>query len=517
MSAPTATFQAAPSTPPALPSVGQRAEAPTGVRTLLWLKSREFLGEDRRPLRLQVLAGLVLLWFVLSISAIIHASEIGRLTPEIDLRYFTAASWALWALVPLLGGGSEVVAAQRLAPYPVPPRAIFHGSWAVAFLGLPYLVAFPMVAGLALAYNGLAGLALAVAFVAGSSAMGQLAAWTSSYLLTGRKRTGLASLALTGSVVGGLAIAPVLLGGSLRLGAILPGGWAYGALYRYHYGELAPLLQVGGAFLLITLFAYLIGPRIAAAAIRRESQAKGVGSRAWGERGWAARGGALRLLATTSVRSTFRAVGAQVAVVGVLAVPTLSQLPGFEIAQINLIAMAAIAGLAAATVLGVNSFAFDSGGAAMTLSLPVRVRDILIGKALAVGSLLLLAQLLATFLGALVLRVPLELLVENVILCFGRTFLLTGVSLCWSVWQPSASDYDSLRARIAAPGSILTFIPTAGLCCLFVSTSASILDGLSGAMVTNLLAACLALLLFRLAQRQLEHDGRERVALGAAG
>ncbi|HVF20361.1 MAG TPA: hypothetical protein VNA14_08970 [Mycobacteriales bacterium] len=121
---------------------------PQGVRALLWLKSREWLGETRDPARLVLLGSGLLAWFSLIIVGTIQADRTNDLAADVGLSVAAGAAWPLWAVVPLLGGGGgELVAAHRLAPYPVSARALFGGAWATALLDVPYLVVLPLVAG----------------------------------------------------------------------------------------------------------------------------------------------------------------------------------------------------------------------------------------------------------------------------------------------------------------------------------------------------------------------------------
>jgi hypothetical protein len=491
---------------------------PQGVRALLWLKSREWLGDSRDSSRLWLLGLLLFGWFALIITGCFRLEMRGDISPRRDLLFVAAAAWPLWAVIPLLGGGGgEVVAAHRLAPYPVSPRAVFGGAWLTGLLDVPYLVVLPLVLALSTVYAGAAGLVLALAFAAGASAIGQLLAWVSFLALSGRKRSGLTALLLTASVVGLLGALPRLLPDALDLAEVLPGGWLRDADQHWIAGEHAAALGLAAALVAPVFLALVVGPHLTAAALDREARSGGVGARPWGAVTWVARGSVVRALVVANVRSISRAVGAQVALAGVLAVPTITRLPGLEVAAVTLIAMGGVAGIAAATVLGVNSFAFDAGGASALLTWPVRLRDVILAKAIAVGGSLLAGQWAVTLLGAVVTGATATQVVRALVLCVARTALLTALALIWSVRLPSPSDYDSLRARISSPGSIVTFALAAAFATYFVSQSAHNLRGVTGTLAVLLMcgAACVVGLMY--ATRELADGGVERIATAVHG
>lgn len=491
---------------------------PQGVRALLWLKSREWLGDSRDSSRLWMLALLLLGWFVLIIPGCQRLAAGGDIEPKRDLLFVAAAAWPLWAVIPLLGGGGgEVVAAHRLAPYPVSPRAVFGGAWLTGLLDVPYLIVAPLVLGLSAAYAGLGGLLFAVAFAAGASAIGQLLAWVSFLALSGRRRSGLTALVLTGAVVGLLGALPTLLPDALDLAEVLPGGWLRDAGTLWLEGEVVAAAGTALALVAPVGLALLVGPRLTAAALDREARSGGVGARPWGTRTWTGRGSVVRALVVANTRSISRAVGAQVALAGVLAVPTITRLPGIEVAAVSLVAMGGVAGIASATVLGVNAFAFDAGGASTLLTWPVRLRDVIAAKAIAVGGSLLAGQWAVTLLGAVVTGATATQLARALALSIARTALLTGLALLWSVRLPSPSDYDSLRARISSPGSILSFALAAACATYLVSQSSHNLRGVAGTAVVVLACslACLGALV--VATRELAEGGVERVATAVHG
>lgn len=498
--------------------MSSRVTRPQGVRALLWLQSREWLGEDRDATRLVGFALLYLAWWAAVVAGCWQAVHTGR----IEHRYVAdvaAAAWPLWALVPLFGGGGggEVVAAGRLAPYPVTPRAVFGAGWLTTFTDVPYVVVLPLVVGLQAAADGPLGLVAAVAFAAGASATGQLAAWLAALALAGRRRSGATAVLLTGGVVGLLTVAPALLGTADHLATVLPSGWLRSA------GDAAAAGHVGASVLWSLLLlgplpvAVVVGPRLTAAALDREARGGGAGASAWGQVGWAASGSALRALTVADIRSMVRAVGAQVALAGVLAVPALTRLPGVDVAQVSLVAMGSVAALAAATVLGLNAFAFQAGGAGLLLSWALPPRQLLAAKAASVGSCLLLGQLAVTAVGSLAVHPTAAQLGQALALVLGRTLALTGLALAWSVRFPSASDYDSLRARIAAPRSVLSYGAAAALCCYALSQGVHDLPGPAGLALVTVVAGGTGLAAAAIAARDLGAGGTERVAAGVAG
>ncbi len=492
---------------------------PQGVRALLWLKSREWLGETRDPARLVLIGAGALCWLVLIAIGCVQADRSNQISADIGLAVAAGAAWPLWAVVPLLGGGGgEMVAAHRLAPYPVSARAVFGGTWVTALTDVPYLVVLPLVLGFAAAEAGVLGLLLAVVFVAGCSATGQMVAWLSFLSLAGRRRTAVSALLLTGCVVGGLAALPYLLPSVDDVGDVLPGGWvshAVDALRIGHYGE-----SVGWAVALAipVPIALLAGPRLARAALDREAGGGGVGARPWGEETWWVQGSVRRALVVTNLRSVGRAVGAQVAIAGVLAVPTLTRFPGVDFVEVPVLAMGGIAGLAASTVLGINAFAFDGGGASVLLTWPVTAREVLIAKACAVFAALLLTQVAVTLLGAVVLGTPLGETGVALVLAVARTAGLTGLAMVWSVRAPTPSDYDSLRARISTPGAIMSFCAAAGFVSLGVSQTARVVPGATGVLTSLVLFTALGWMAFTSAATAFATPaGIERVAAGVQG
>ncbi|HVE63509.1 MAG TPA: hypothetical protein VNB94_06890 [Mycobacteriales bacterium] len=495
------------------------AGEPQGVRALLWLKSRELLGETRDPARLVLIGAGVACWILLVGVGCVQADRSNQIAADVGLAVAAGAAWPLWAIVPLLGGGGgELVAAHRLAPYPVSARAVFGGTWLTALTDVPYLVVLPLVLGFAVAEAGLLGLLLALVFVAGCSATGQLVAWLSYLSLAGRRRTALAALLLTGCVVGALAALPYLLPAVDDIGDVLPGGWVSHAVDALRLGRYASYAGWVAALAVPVPVALLVGPRLARAALDREAGSSGVGARPWGEQTWFTQGSVRRALVVTNLRSVGRAVGAQVAIAGVLAVPTLTRFPGVDFVEVPVMAMGGIAGLAASTVLGINSFAFDGGGASVLLSWPVPARAVLVAKATAVFAALLLTQVTVTVLGAAVLATSGGETAVALVLAVARTAGLTGLAMVWSVRAPTPSDYDSLRARISTPGAIMGFCTAAGFVSLGVSQTARLVPGAAGVLTSLVFFTALGWVAFEYAVSVFDtRAGVERVAAGVQG
>lgn len=495
------------------------SQRPQEIRALLWLKSREWLSESRDPSRLVLLAVGLGAWFLLILFGCIQADRSNRLNADVGLVVAAGAAWPLWAVVPLLGGGGgELVAAHRLAPYPVSARAVFGGAWATALVDVPYLVVLPLVIGFSFAEAGLPGLLAAGAFVAGASATGQLVAWLSFLALAGRRRTGVSALLLTGCVVGLLALLPTLAPNVDDIGTVLPGGWLEKATLALAESNLAAYGGWVAALLVPVPVAIVLGPRLARAALGREAAGGGVGARPWGTSTWSIQGSVRRALVVANLRSVGRAVGAQVAIAGVLAVPTLTRFPGVDFVEVPVLAMGGIAGLAASTVLGINAFAFDGGGAAVLLTWPVSAREVLYAKAAAVFGALLTTQVAVTLLGAAVLQPPVGEVTTALLLAVARTAGLTGLAMLWSVHAPTASDYDSLRARISTPNAIVTFCLAAAVVSLGVSQTARALPGPAGVVTALAAFGALGWAAGESAVRSFRTPaGIERVASGVQG
>src|SRR5690349_3827150 len=95
---------------------GARADGPGlqgQLAALVWLRSREFLGDRRDPARLWALGTAVLVFAGTIIAGVHLGAASGRLHPAFDSKYVCAAAWVLWAITPLLGGGGgELVGSQ---------------------------------------------------------------------------------------------------------------------------------------------------------------------------------------------------------------------------------------------------------------------------------------------------------------------------------------------------------------------------------------------------------------------
>lgn len=493
-------------------------EKPQGIRALVWLRSRELLGESRSTSRLFFFGAALIAWWFLILAGSWQAVHTGRIETH-TIPDISAAAWPLWALLPLLGGGGggELVAAHRLAPYPIGPRSIFGAGWFAVVTDMPYIVVLPLVVGLQTAAYGVPGLAAAITFAVGASATGQLSAWAAGWVLAGRKRSGATAVLMTGAVIGLLTAAPHLLGTADKLARLLPSGWLTQASAASSGGHA--LAWFGWVLLLAAPgpVALAVGPALTRVALGREARGGGSGTTSWGVAGWSTRGSVLRSLATADLKSMTRAVGAQVALAGVLAVPALTRLPGVDFAQVSLVAMGSVAALAAATVLGLNAFAFQAGGASLLLSWPLPPRVVMMAKAISVGGCLAVAQLAVTVVGVIGEHSSSRQLATAVALIVPRTLLLTGFALVWSVRMPASSDYDSLRARIAAPRSVISYGLTAAVCCYVVSQGAVDLPAGLGPLALTAVAVPLLIALTRLASLDLAGSGTERVATSVAG
>jgi hypothetical protein len=85
------------------------------------------------------------------------------------------------------------------------------------------------------------------------------------------------------------------------------------------------------------------------------------------------------------------------------------------------------------------------------------------------------------------------------------------MSLAWSVRLPSASDYDSLRARIAAPRSVISFGLAAAAVSYVISQGAHDVRGGLGVGLMLVVATAAGVLFARAAAADLAGAGTERV------
>lgn len=506
------------------------------LRALLWLRSRELLGHRRGARRLRVLAAVLLGWIVLAVSSIGKSVELGVLSTS-TLLQLAGVAWVLWALVPGLGGGAnEVASTQRLAPYPVHPRPVFTASWASSMLDVPYLTVGPLVLGLSAAIGaglgdgeasltgGAAGLLAAIAFVAGASGLGQLAAWGATWVLAGRRAPG--RTALWGVGVAGLAL---ILGRSFdqylpTLATLTPGGWLQAAAEAAARGQWAIWGGWVGALILPALLAPRAGGRLVRAAWGREARAQGAESRPWGEAGWSGEGSVGRAVLVAQLRSILRAPAAQVALAGVLLVPASARLAVDPATGVNpgvpLTTIGAIAGVSVALAIGCNALGYLAGGTTWLMSAPLERRTLLRASAVAVGLIVLIGQL-ATTLEAWVLGGTTGGLLAALTLAGARTLALAGAAVRWSVAHPSHADFDSLRTRIAAPRAVAGFLLAATTCNLLVGGVAQAgemlghpLLGIVGAYVA---AGLLGWGWLALGRWRLHRRGTEQLALEVRG
>ena len=113
--------------------------------------------------------------------------------------------------------------------------------------------------------------------------------------------------------------------------------------------------------------------------------------------------------------------------------------------------------------------------------------------------------------GAFALHSSASAVVTSLVLALARSTVLAGMSLAWSVRLPSASDYDSLRARIAAPRSVISFGIGAAAVSYVISQGAHDVRGGLGVGLMLVVATAAGVLFARAAAADLAGAGTERV------
>lgn len=355
------------------------------------------------------------------------------------------------------GGGRELLSREQAVAYPVTPATDHFGSLLMAPLNIAWLLQLWMLLGLT-SYVGGAGATLTgppvvLAWVALTTALGQIAGWVSEWVRRGphgvlRGRLLLVALggagalaAATGHAVDALTLVP-----TDPIAETATGG-----------GPLWPVLVAG--LLLATVAAVLAGIPVAAAAMRRpprEEQRLESGHHrmrrvatgpadAWGD---------LRTLVALDRASVWRSLPLRRGLIVLAVLPGLGAIistPQWDV----VVLLPGLVAAAVALLFGVNTWSLDGRGALWRESLPVApglvfaARSVVLAEMI-LGAVAVTLLVAATRAGAPTGQQALALLCAVVVV----TLQVVATSARWSVRGPFSVDLRSARA-VAAPPSVM--------------------------------------------------------------
>jgi hypothetical protein len=433
------------------------------VRAALWLQSRDIvhLG-GRRLLGPSLVAAYLGVGGLLVLGGLVVHGQYHRL-PLVEL--FTPI-WLLWAVLPAVGaGGGSLDAATSLAPYPTGPAMQLTASWAAGLVDIQYVLPLPVLFAAAAADVGVTGLIGAVAFVAGASALGQLAGWLSvAGVRAGRGQ----SLAITGLAVLCLGLLAVShrsdAAGTRRLGAIPPTRWLAAGSHAAARGEWAAAVGWWGLLASPVLLLGAVGPGL----VRRATVARLAGSvsRATTRSFGPSPAGAL---AAAAWRGIVRTLSWRAALLAVVAIPFLTALLAHPLTARTL---ASVGLVSAGATLAANTWSFEAGGTALLLSAPLRRRTVVLVRS-AVLAAALTVTLAVAAVSALV-SAPLRVAPADLGYAACVLVVVTVAGMRTSISSATAADVDSLRARPASLTAVLTFGGRCLLGCLLLSAGWSL-------------------------------------------
>jgi hypothetical protein len=441
-------------TAPVSRSVGKQISA------AVWLQSRDLvhLGGRRR-------LGPALIAGYLAVTALLVTGGIlahGR-GQDLSIDQVFTPIWLLWAVLPAVGaGGGSLDASGSLAPYPVEPPTLLAASWFSALTDVQYLVPLPLLLSASAAEYGAGGLAAAVAFVAGASALGQLAGWLSIAGVRARRGQ---SLLVTAIAVAGLAVLVLTRrshpADSRRLGTIPPARWLAAAGRATSVGDWAAALGWCAVLALPVLLLVVAGPAL----VRRATVARlaGVTRRGSGSELGANRA---RALAAAAWRGIVRTTSWRASLLAILAVPFLTTLLSHPLSYRGLVAVVTVS---AGATLAANTWAYEAGGTALLLSAPVPRTVVVLVRSTVLAAALGLSLALAT--AAALIAGPVHATFGDVGYAVAVVVLVAAAGMRTSVATASAADVDSLRARPATLPAVLGFGGRCLLGCLVLSAS----------------------------------------------
>lgn len=450
-------------------SAPARRSVAAEVRTALWLQSRDIvhLG-GRRFLGPSLVAGYLGLSVLLVLGGLVVHGQHHNL-PLVEL--FTPI-WLLWALLPAVGaGGGSLDAATSLAPYPTGPAMQLAAAWAAGLLDIQYVLPLPVLFAAAAADVGPTGLIGAVAFVAGASALGQLAGWLSVAGVRARRGQ---SLTVTVLAVLGLGLLAVShrsdAVGTRRLGAIPPTRWLAAGAHAARRGDWPVAAGWWGLLAAPVVLLVLVGPGL----VRRATVARLAGPASRGS-GRAFAASPERALAAAAWRGIVRTLSWRAALLAVVAIPFLTALLSHPLTARTL---ASVGLVSAGATIAANTWSFEAGGTALLLSAPLPRHTVVLVRSVVLAGALMVTLAVAS--ASAFASAPLPVTPADLGYAACVLVVVTAAGMRTSISTASAADVDSLRARPASLVAVLTFGGRCLLGCLLLSAGWSF--GLAGVL-----------------------------------
>jgi hypothetical protein len=421
------------------------------VSAALWLQSRDLvhLG-GRRRLGPTLIAGYLALCVLLVVGGIL-AHRQGHADISVG-RVFTPI-WLLWALLPAVGaGGGSLDEAAALAPYPVGTPTLLAASWFSALTDAQYLVTVPFLLSGSTVQFGAAGLPAAAAFLAGASALGQLAGWLSVAGVRARKGQSLLVTAIAVVALGALAVARRSHAADTRhLGTIPPARWLGDAAAAMADGRWAAALGWSALLAAPIVLLVLFGPAV----VRRATLARLAGPASRGSTS-ALGSSPARALAVAAWRGIVRTVSWRATLLAVVSVPFLTTLLSQPLTYRSL---AVVSLVSAGATIAANTWSYEAGGVTLLLSAPLRRGVVVLVRTAVLTAALAAALAIAT--AAALIAGPLRAEPGDLGFVVCAVVLVAVAGMRTSVATASAADVDSLRARPATLPAVFGF---AGRC-----------------------------------------------------
>ncbi|MFN2561301.1 MAG: hypothetical protein ABR571_08420 [Jatrophihabitans sp.] len=416
------------------------------IGAALWLQSRDLVHFGRRRLVGRFLiAGYVVVCGLLVAGGLAAYAHHG----DVPLGAIFTPIWLLWALLPAVGaGGGSLDATSSIAPYPTGPAMLLASSWFSALTDVQYLLPVPVLLAGSAADYGLSGLLGSFAFVAGASALGQLAGWFSVAGLRARRGQSLAVTAAAVAVLAAVTVARRSRPAEERhLGTIPPTRWLLSGARAAQHGQWT--VAAGWYALLVSPIVVLLvlGPAV----VRRATIARLAGPSSAPHRA-GFRPTPTGALAGAAWRGVVRSRAWRATLLAVVAVPFMTVLLTQPLSYRSLVTVAVIS---AGATIAANTWAFEGGGVTVLLTAPVGRGTVVVVRTVVLTAALAMSLGVAT--AAAIVAGPLRASPSDLGYAACVLLLVAVAGMRTSTSTASASDVDSLRARPATLPAVLGF------------------------------------------------------------